>query len=91
MVTLHVREKMSGLFRSWSPVQGLPNESNNIMLVGCGGVQVAPKCTHQLKMRVYEYEVSVPMLVVTGQRDKFLTFLNLSWARLSRTPHTGVW
>lgn len=49
----------------------------NIMLVGCGGVQVAPKCTYQLKMRVYEYEVSVPTLVVTGQRDELILGTNV--------------
>ncbi len=49
----------------------------NVMLVGCGGVQVVPKCMYQLKMRVYEYEVSVPTLVVTGQRDKLILGTNV--------------
>lgn len=49
----------------------------NIMLVGCGGVQVAPKCTYQLKMRVYEYKVSVPTLVITGQWDRLILGTNV--------------
>ncbi len=49
----------------------------NVMLVGCGGVQVVPKCMYQLKMRVYEYEVSVPTLVVTGQRDELILGTNV--------------
>lgn len=49
----------------------------NIMLIGCGGVRVTPKCIYQLKMRVYEYEVSVPTLVVTGQRDDLILGTNV--------------
>uniref|UniRef100_A0A8C2FH10 Gypsy retrotransposon integrase-like protein 1 n=1 Tax=Cyprinus carpio TaxID=7962 RepID=A0A8C2FH10_CYPCA len=49
----------------------------NIMLIGCGGVQVTPKCIYQLKMRVYEYEVSVPTLVVTGQREDLILGTNV--------------
>ncbi|KAL1255089.1 hypothetical protein QQF64_013150 [Cirrhinus molitorella] len=49
----------------------------NVMLVGCGGIQVAPKCMYQLKMRVYEYKVSVPTLVVTGQRDELILGTNV--------------
>ncbi len=49
----------------------------NVMLVGCGRVQVVPKGMYQLKMRLYEYEVSVPTLVVTGQRDELILGTNV--------------
>lgn len=49
----------------------------NVMLVGCGGVQVAPKCMYQLTIRVYEYVVSVPTMVVKGQRDELILGTNV--------------
>lgn len=51
--------------------------STDIVLVGCGGVQVRPKCIHQLKLNIYGQEVSVPTLVVPGQRDQMIVGTNV--------------
>lgn len=52
-----------------------PNE--DIILVGCGGVKVRPKCIHQLKLSVYGQEMNVPTLVVPGQRDQMIVGSNV--------------
>ncbi|RXN32078.1 interleukin-1 receptor accessory -like 1-A isoform X3 [Labeo rohita] len=44
----------------------------DVLLVGCGGVRVKPKCIYQLKMCVYGYPVIVPNLVVPGQKDQLI-------------------
>lgn len=58
----------------------LPEDSQlhtDIILVGCGGVQVQPKCIYQLEMEVYGHVVSVPTLVVQGQRDQLILGTNV--------------
>ncbi len=49
----------------------------NVLLVGCGGVQVKPKCIYQLKMCVYGHSVIVPTLVVPGQKDQLIVGTNV--------------
>lgn len=49
----------------------------DILLVGCGGVQVRPKCIYNPKMQVYGYTFSVPTLVVPGQKDQLILGTNV--------------
>lgn len=49
----------------------------DIILVGCGGVRVRPKCIYQLKMHVYDHSVVVPTLVVPGQKDQLIVGTNV--------------
>lgn len=60
---------------------GLCSESStldtDIVLVGCGEVQVKPKYIYQLEMNVYGQEVSVPTLVVPGQCDQLILGSNV--------------
>lgn len=51
--------------------------NNDILLVGCGGVKVKPKCIHNLKMEVYGCTFSVPALVVPGQKDQVILGTNV--------------
>ena len=52
--------------------------NTDLVLVGCGGVQVKPKCVYQLEMNVYgREEVSVPTLVVPGQHDQIILGSNV--------------
>ncbi|KAL1248012.1 hypothetical protein QQF64_023388 [Cirrhinus molitorella] len=48
----------------------------DIMLVGCGGVSIQPESIYQLEMEVYGRAVSVPTLVVPGQRDEMILVTN---------------
>ncbi len=57
------------------PERAQSNE--DIVLVGCGGVKVRPKCTYQLKLSVHGQEMSVPTLVVPGQRDQMIVGSNV--------------
>lgn len=50
---------------------------SDVLLVGCGGVRVKPKCIYQLKMCVYGSPVVVPTLVVPGQRDQLIVGTNV--------------
>lgn len=67
-----------------------PDQSHlDVLLVGCGGVKVKPKATHQLKMDVYGQLVSVPTLVVPGQRDQLILGTNVIkylLTQLRKTP-----
>ncbi|XP_062852675.1 retrovirus-related Pol polyprotein from transposon 297 [Trichomycterus rosablanca] len=58
-------------------VPELGETPTDITLVGCGGVKVQPKCIYQLKMKVYGYTVSVPTLVVPGQKDQLILGTNV--------------
>ena len=51
--------------------------NTDIVLVGCGGMQVTPKCVFQLEMSVYGQEVSVPTLIVPGQHDQLILGSNV--------------
>lgn len=51
--------------------------NDDILLVGCGGVKVKPKCIHNLKMEVYGCTFSVPALVVPGQKDQVILGTNV--------------
>lgn len=49
----------------------------DIVVVGCGSVQVKPKCICQLKLSVYGHEVSMSTLIVSGQRDQMIIGINV--------------
>lgn len=49
----------------------------DIILVGCGGVNVQPESICHLEIEVYGYVVNVPMLVVPGQRDEMILGTNV--------------
>lgn len=49
----------------------------NVVLVGCGGLRVKPKCAFDVEMEVYGYKMSVPTLVVPGQHDELILGTNV--------------
>lgn len=49
----------------------------NLVLVGCGGLTIQPKCTYDLEIEVYGFKFVVQTLVVPGQRDEFRIGSNL--------------
>ncbi|KAL7833124.1 hypothetical protein SRHO_G00301420 [Serrasalmus rhombeus] len=60
-----------------------------ITLVGCGGAQVQPKCIYEIEMEVYGHAVTVPTLVVPGQRDQMILGTNVIkyiLSQLKKTP-----
>lgn len=60
-----------------------------VLLIGCGGVKVKPKATHQLKIDVYGQLVSIPTVVVPGQRDQLILGTNVIkylLTQLKKTP-----
>uniref|UniRef100_A0A3B1JBI6 Gypsy retrotransposon integrase-like protein 1 n=1 Tax=Astyanax mexicanus TaxID=7994 RepID=A0A3B1JBI6_ASTMX len=61
---------------------------SDIMLIGCGGVQVRPKCIYEIEMEVYGHAVNVPTLVVPGQRDEVILGTNVIKYILSRLKET---
>lgn len=70
----------------------LDQSHTDVLLIGCGGVKVKPKATYQLKMDVYGQLVSVPTLVVPGQKDQLILGTNVIKYLLSssRFPATGM-
>lgn len=56
----------------------VPNDiCPDIVLIGCGGVKVKPKCIYDLKMEIYGYTVRVPVMVVPGQKDQMILGTNV--------------
>ncbi|KAL1246992.1 hypothetical protein QQF64_034535 [Cirrhinus molitorella] len=49
----------------------------NVVLVGCGGLYVKPKCAFDVEMEVYGCKIVVPTLVVQGQRDELILGTNV--------------
>lgn len=49
----------------------------NVVLVGCGGLTIHPKCTYDLEIEVYGFKFIVPTLVVPGQKDEFIIGSNV--------------
>lgn len=49
----------------------------DVVLVGCGGLRVKPKCAFDVEIEVYGCKVLVPTLVVPGQRDELILGTNL--------------
>lgn len=49
----------------------------NVVLVGCGGLTIQPKCTYDLEVEVYGFKFIVPTLLVPGQKDEFIIGSNV--------------
>lgn len=49
----------------------------NVILVGCGGLRVKPKCAYDVEMEVYGCKMLVPTLVVPGQYDDLILGTNV--------------
>lgn len=49
----------------------------NVVLVGCGGLRVRPKCAFGVEMEVYGCKMFVPTLVVPGQHDELIIGTNV--------------
>lgn len=76
--------------------RGMPTQVDqpqlDILLVGCGGVKVKPRGMYQLKMDVYGKLVSVPTLVVPGQKDQLILGTNVIKFLLSQIKQdSGYW
>lgn len=64
----------------------------DIVLVGCGGVSIQPESIYQLEIEVYGHTVSVPTLVVPGQRDEMILGTNVIKYIISQMKSThGYW
>ncbi len=70
-----------------------PSETRpDIILVGCGGVNIQPESIYQLEMEVYGHAVSVPTLVVPGQRDEMILGTNVIKYIISQMKNVqGYW
>lgn len=51
--------------------------TQRIILVGCGGVQVSPKCMYDMELGLYGVKCMVPVLVVAGQKDEIIIGTNM--------------
>ncbi|XP_024119188.1 uncharacterized protein LOC112140459, partial [Oryzias melastigma] len=51
--------------------------SVDVVLVGCGGLRVRPKCAFELDMEIYGCRMLVPTLVVQGQHDDLILGANV--------------
>lgn len=51
--------------------------TQRIVLVGCGGVKVSPKCMYDMELELYGIKCMVPVLVVAGQKDEIIIGTNL--------------
>ncbi|KAM7370275.1 hypothetical protein PAMP_011541 [Pampus punctatissimus] len=49
----------------------------NVVLIGCGGLRVKPKCAFDVEMEVYGCKMLVPTLVVPGQHDELILGTNI--------------
>ncbi|XP_055717354.1 uncharacterized protein LOC129810649 [Salvelinus fontinalis] len=73
-----------------------------VVLVGCGGLKTKPVGVCELNLSVYGSSVSVPVLVVDGQRDELILGSNVIkhlirelkttgdfWEKMSSSEHNG--
>lgn len=51
--------------------------TQHIILVGCGGQRVSPKCMYVMKLDLYGVKCMVPVLVVAGQKDDIIIGTNM--------------
>lgn len=69
--------------------QAIPS---NVVLVGCGGLTIQPKCIYDMEIEVYGFKFVVPTLVVTGQRDEFIIGSNVIKCILQKMKsHDKYW
>lgn len=70
-------EEAESMLREAGALMGGPQSVERIVLVGCGGKQTHPKCMYDLNLTIYGVKCIVPVLVVPGQRDKFIIGSNV--------------
>lgn len=70
-----------------------PSETHpDIILIHNGGVSIQPESIYQLEMEVYGHAVSVPTLVVPGQRDEMILGTNIIKYIISQMKNVqGYW
>ncbi|KAJ8010185.1 hypothetical protein DPEC_G00072360 [Dallia pectoralis] len=49
----------------------------DVVLIGCGGLRVKPKCAFEVEMELYGCKMLVPILVVQGQHDELILGTNV--------------
>lgn len=49
----------------------------DVVLIGCGGLCVKPKCAFEVEMEVYGCKMLVPIFVVQGQHDELILGTNV--------------
>lgn len=65
---------------------------SNVILVGCGGLTVQPKCTYDLEIECYGFKCAVTTLVVPGQRDEFIIGSNVIKCMIQKMKsHDKYW
>ncbi len=62
--------------------------SSDIVLVGCGGKQTSPDGVINLKLEVYGVSFSVPVLIVSGQKDPIILGTNVLKPLISQMKQT---
>ncbi|KAK7906651.1 hypothetical protein WMY93_015263 [Mugilogobius chulae] len=72
-----ISEEAEQMLTSANVVSTASNICSDIVLVGCGGAKVKPKCIYDLKMQVYGNTFRVPVLVVPGQKDQMIIGTNV--------------
>lgn len=72
-----LNDSIVSTLREHGVLDNVDEEDTNIVLVGCGGKRVFPKCTLELKLDVYGCDLIVPCLVVPGQGDDLILGTNV--------------
>lgn len=73
--TLSEEAEQSLLAKNGLPQKGQLTEQ--VILIGCGGVQVRPKGMYEVDMSLYGVKCTVPVLVVPGQKDDIIIGTNV--------------
>lgn len=73
-ISEHAVEKLS--YAGVLPGKQHPDE--NIILIGCGGMQTQPEGFYDLEMQLYGVRFVVPTLVVPGQHDDLILGSNVT-------------
>lgn len=50
---------------------------SSVVLIGCGGQKVKPKCAYELELTMFECKMLVPVLVVSRQQDEMIVGTNV--------------
>lgn len=65
---------------------------SNVVLVGCGGLTIQPKCTYDLEIDVYGLKFVVPTLLVPEQSEEFIIGSNVIKSILQKIKsHDKYW
>lgn len=60
-----------------------------LVLVGCGGKQTSPDGVLNLKLEVFGFYFSVPVLIVSGQKDPIILGTNITKPLICQMKHTN--